>query len=79
MEAVTLAMLLDSDSGSEEAEELYDDMLRKLALAYRLTIPQPTQQALVELLSYPGRSFVADFRMHRESFLVLVNLLYERG
>ena len=34
MEVVTLAMLLESGSESEEVEEDYDDLLSTLALAY---------------------------------------------
>ena len=34
IEVVTLAMLLDSDSESEEVEEDYDDLLGTLAFAY---------------------------------------------
>ena len=34
IDAVTLAMLLDSDSESEEVKEDYEDLLGTLALAY---------------------------------------------
>ena len=34
IEAVTLAMLLELDSESEEVEEDYDDLLSTLALTY---------------------------------------------
>ena len=34
IEVVALAMLLDSDSESEEVEEDYDDLISTLALAY---------------------------------------------
>ena len=88
-EVVTLAMLLDSDSESEEAKE--DDFLRTLALAFhaisdaryhnrgtrglagRLLI----EEAITEYLSYHDRSFLVDFRMHLETIWAVVDLLHE--
>ena len=93
MEGATLAMLLDSDSESEEVEEDYHDLLSTLALAHDAISDLrylnrgtrgsagrlPIEEAIAEYLKYPDRSFVVDFRMHRESFWILVDLLHERG
>ena len=92
IEVVTLAMLLESDSESEEVEEDYDDLLSTLALAYheisdsrylnrgsRGSAGRLPIEAIAEYLSYPDRSFLANFRMHRESFWALVDLLHDRG
>ena len=93
IEVVALAMLLDSDSESEEVEEDYDDLISTLALAYHAISDSrylhrgsrgsagrlPIEEAIAEYLSYPDRSFLANFRMHRESFWALVDLLHERG
>ena len=93
MEGATLAVLLDSDSESEEVEEDYYDLFSTLALAHGAISDLrylnrgtrgsagrlPIEEAIAEYLKYPDRSFVVDFRMHRESFWVLVDLLHERG
>ena len=93
IEVVTLAMLLDSDSESEEVEEDYDDLLSTLGLAYHAISDSrylnrgtrgsagrlPIEEAIAEYLNYPDRSFLVNFRMHRESFWALVDLLHERG
>ena len=86
-------MLLDSDSESEEVEEDHDHLLSILALAYHAISDSrylnwgtrgsegrlPIEEAIDEYLSYPDRSFMLDFHMHRESILALVDLLHERG
>ena len=70
IEAVTLAMLLESDSESEEVEGGYEDLLGTLALAYiprsiRLTIPQPRHSRLrrpaayFSIFVYLSRTFFA--------------------
>ena len=89
MEAVALAMLLESNSESEEVEEDYDDLLSTWALAYHAISNSrclirgtrwwlPIEEAFAKYLSYPDRSFVVDFRMHRELW-VLVDLLHDRS
>ena len=78
-------MLLDSDSEPEEVEEDYDDLLSTLGLAYHAISDSrylnrgtrgsagrlPIEDAIAEYLSYPDRSFLVDFRMHRELRYVL--------
>ena len=86
-------MLLVSDSESEEVEEDYDDLLSTLALTYHSISNSrylnrgtrgsagllPIEDGIAKYLSYLDRSFLADFRMHRESFSVLVDPLHKRG
>ena len=38
----------------------------------------PIEEVIAERPTHPDRSFMADFRMHRESILVLVDLLPQR-
>ena len=92
MEVVALAMLLDSDSDSETEEDYYD-LLDTLATAHDAISDSrylnrgtrgsagrlPIEEAIAEYLRHPDHSFVANFRMHQESFWALVDLLHERG
>ena len=71
IEVVALAMLLDSDSESEEVEEDYDDLISTLALAYHAISDSrylhrgsrgsagrlPIEEAIAEYLSYPNPAF----------------------
>ena len=94
MEAVALAMLLDSDTEfEEETEEDYYDLLSTLALAHDAVAgprylsrgPRgsagrlPIDEVITEYLRYPDQSFLVEFRMHRESFWTLADLLRQRG
>ena len=93
MQEAAFAMLLDLDSEPEEVLDSDYDLLGTLALAHdAISSSQylnrgthgsagrlPIDDAISEYLKYPDQSFVVDFRLHRESFFVLVNLLYERG
>ena len=88
IEAVTLAMLLDSDSVSEEVEEDYEDLLGTLALAYiprsiRLTIPQPRHSRLSRpaayffIFVYLSRTFCCDMPIVGEYVLLhIVNPIW---
>ena len=72
-----------SHSESKEVKEDYDDLLSTLALAYHAISNSqypsrgtrgsagrlPIEEAIAEYLRYPDRSFLVDFRMHRESFV----------
>ena len=84
---------LDSESKCEEDSDSDYDLLGTLVPAHDAIYSSryldrgthgsagqlPIDDAISEYLKYPDQSFVVDFRMYRESFLVLVNLLHKRG
>lgn len=73
-----LATVSEPDSESEGVEKAYDDLLSMLALVTYHAISDsrclnqgtrgwlPIKEAFAEYLSYPDRSFVVDFRLHRD-------------
>ena len=86
-----LAMLLDTDSASEEYYNILCTLTMALAhdvISDSRYLDQGTQgsagrlpigDAIAEYLTYPDRSFVVNFRMHRASLCVLIDLLHESG
>jgi hypothetical protein len=92
IESIVVAMLLDSDAENEEDEDDYLDQIETLGASYDIISSARYLQrgkigsagklgveAIDRLTEMPERAFLALFRMHRQTFWDLCELLEDKG